>query len=140
MVTEQYSNTRRPVVQITKSGKIVSIFDSITAAADVVGCSTQSIRLALKGSICSGHFWRELCEVSKEDLSAGVYSKPLLSPRDLYAESRGIRVNQFNLDGDLIKSYRSLTQAAKSVGGYVKGIQVAAESNSFFKGFYWSFG
>lgn len=48
------------------------------------------------------------------------------------------RCRQIDNQGNVLKQYNSLTQAAKEIGGSVSGISLAVKNNTTYKGYYWN--
>lgn len=59
-VNKRHSSTRRPVIQLTKNGQILAEFNSVSDAANSLGCGTGSISNCLKGryKTAAGYKWR----------------------------------------------------------------------------------
>lgn len=59
-VNKRHSSARRPVIQLTKNGQILAEFDSVSDAANSLGCGTGSISNCLKGryKTAAGYKWR----------------------------------------------------------------------------------
>lgn len=59
-VNKRHSSARRPVIQLTKNGQILAEFNSVSDAANSLGCSTGSISNCLKGryKTAAGYKWR----------------------------------------------------------------------------------
>ncbi len=94
----------RPVCQVTKDGKLVARYPSLSAASEAAGISVQSLGAAAGGkSMQSGGFvW-----VYEENYVEGVGMRKRKSYRP---------VDKFNLKGKFIARYDSVNEAAASVG------------------------
>lgn len=59
-VNKRHSYARRPVIQLTKNGQILAEFNSVSDAANSLGCGTGSISNCLKGryKTAAGYKWR----------------------------------------------------------------------------------
>lgn len=59
-VNKRHSSARRPVIQLTKNGQILAEFNSVSDAANSLGCGTGSISNCLKGryKTAAGYKWR----------------------------------------------------------------------------------
>ena len=57
---KRHSSARRPVIQLTKNGQILAEFNSVSDAANSLGCGTGSISNCLKGryKTAAGYKWR----------------------------------------------------------------------------------
>lgn len=59
-VNKRHSSARRSVIQLTKNGQILAEFNSVSDAANSLGCGTGSISNCLKGryNTAAGYKWR----------------------------------------------------------------------------------
>lgn len=59
-VNKRHSSARRPVIQLTKNGQILAEFNSVSDAANSLGCGTGLISNCLKGryKTAAGYKWR----------------------------------------------------------------------------------
>lgn len=59
-VNKRHSSARRPVIQLTKNGQILAEFNSVSDAANSLGCGTGSVSNCLKGryKTAAGYKWR----------------------------------------------------------------------------------
>lgn len=59
-VNKRHSSARRPVIQLTKNEQILAEFNSVSDAANSLGCGTGSISNCLKGryKTAAGYKWR----------------------------------------------------------------------------------
>ena len=59
-VNKRHSSARRSVIQLTKNGQILAEFNSVSDAANSLGCGTGSISNCLKGryKTAAGYKWR----------------------------------------------------------------------------------
>lgn len=71
---------RKKVVQKTRSGSVIAVFDSITEAAEKTGFSKTGIARVCRGSgfECGGYRWFYVSEITinPDDLETNLETKP----------------------------------------------------------------
>lgn len=121
------------VKQYDKDGKYLNSFDSFRAAAKAVQGNECAIRQAAERRGASkGYFWiRDDDDITIEEVLRITASG---KPKKSY-----ISVSQYDLDGNLIQHYDSLTEAAKKYGCTSKVIKrVAIDGKIVWNDSYWS--
>lgn len=122
-------NGQKPVEQIDlKSGKLITLFGSITEAALAMSCEPKYIAAVCLGYNRSsmGHFWR--------------YKGSSAQPRKLKSRKR---IQQLCLEtGRVLATFTSITAAAKALGISTPGISYCCNGRNNSKsagGFGWQF-
>ncbi|WP_153796806.1 NUMOD1 domain-containing DNA-binding protein [Foetidibacter luteolus] len=111
----------RQVSQYNQKGNRIKTFPSILEASRQTGVSPTSIGSVLQGKqlTAGGYFWAPGKE-RRFDVDA-LRKKS----RDRRKESRGTKVTQYDLQGNRVACYLSLTDAAEAVCGHSTGISAA---------------
>lgn len=108
------------------SGVILSTFYSLTEAAENVGVDKKTISKACLGEIknCAGYYW----------------SYNLLNKYKAEEDLRKKKVIQFSLQGEVVRSYKSVTEAATSTGTNSSSIAKCCRGEyKIAGGFYWEY-
>lgn len=113
-----------PINQFDKDGNFIKQWDNMEEAAEVLGVSHTSINNAklFKGS-CLGYFWSTEKEINPKEFSYHV----------------GTKTYKYTLDGKLVDSYESLTEAAKCNNSIEKTIYRAVQMSMKVNNFYYSY-
>lgn len=113
-----------PINQFDKDGNFIRQWDNMALASEALGVSHTSINNAklFKGS-CLGYFW------SSEDN---------IDPLE-FSYHTGTKTYKYTLDGNLVDSYESVTEAAKCNNSQEKTIYRAVQMNMKVNGYYYSF-
>ena len=113
-----------PINQFDNTGKLIYKWDNMAIAAETLGVSHTSINNAklYKGS-CLGYFW------STEDT---------INPKE-FSYHVGTKTYQYDIDGNLIGQYASITEAAKAVNDDDRAIHRAIKTGMKHRDYYWSF-
>ena len=101
---------KKKVVMLTFDSKIVKEFESITQAGKETGFSAGNICSACKNEphLHKGYIWRYANEYYTE--------KKHVTPYNLIVKNGPVKVEQYSLEGDFIKKYDNIAEAAKSIG------------------------
>ena len=120
---------KRPVGQYDQEGNLIATYESTTAAAKAIGCKRDSIGSAARGQVKSSHgfAWRFLSDDKQEKRNIAI-------PR----KERAIK--QYDMNGNHIASYKSVTEASKATGIKVCNISRVARGDAKSTGGYiWEF-
>lgn len=101
--TDRGGGIRKNIYQYDlKTGVILSTFYSLTEAAENVGVDKRTISKACLGEIknCGGYYW----------------SYNLLENYKAEEDLRKKIVDQFSIQGEFVRSYKSVSEAAKKTG------------------------
>lgn len=85
------------IVQISLEGELIKIWDSIKEAQEILG-----FKINLHRDTCGGFQFQR-------------YKEYIDSPKEKYTKSNKIPVKQYTLEGELIKEWNSLSEAAKEL-------------------------
>lgn len=122
---------RHRVAQYTTGGSLIAIYDTLTDAANAVGCCSGSITQQLKGksAVCKGFVFAD----------ADTPIEEITFPGDDYISPVGeVQVCQYDTQGNLIHIYESIAAAAKALNVKPCGIITACkELWRIAYGFYW---
>lgn len=123
--------TRRPIIQISRSGEIVRRWSSVTEASASTGATVSAICAACKRTkhTAAGYLW------CYEDDANGV-SEALESYKNGYGRKP---VYQYSLSGDLIKKWNSIADVERETG--YRGSSITSACKGRIKqsyGFIWS--
>lgn len=123
--------TRRPIIQISRSGEIVRRWSSVTEASASTGATVSAICAACKRTThtAAGCLW------CYEDDANGV-SEALESYKNGYGRKP---VYQYSLSGDLIKKWNSIADVERETG--YRGSSITSACKGRIKqsyGFIWS--
>jgi NUMOD1 domain len=124
-----------PVSKYNRSGYKLAEYPSLAEAAKAVGVKTQSIDNVIKGNrkTTKGFYWQKGSGPEKIDLSA--------IKKDVARSTKNWpkKVQQYSLEGKLLHTYKSQSQAAKAVGVTATAINYACNGRGkTSKGFKWS--
>ena len=116
----------RPVKQYTWQGEFVKEYESLAKAAQAMNIDKGTIWCACRGkyNFGAGYQWR----YSDDD-------RPVEE-----VESRGRITLQCDSSGQVIKRYRSITEASRLTGFSYGMLKRALKSKKIYKGYYWKFG
>lgn len=120
--------SKRAVCQIDRTGKLIAEYSSVTEAARANGASIGQISDVCSGKklMCKGFAW-----YYKEEYVQGVRKRVNGHCKEVY---------QLSLDGKLIKTFKSITEAAKSTGIISQNISAACNGIQQTSGGYkWEF-
>ncbi len=127
----------REVVKLNRAGKKIAEYPSIRAAADAEGVIRNVMLAFLKGRVpmTSEYYWEY-----KENHPKDHVPPWLRPPRVLRPNPHTRTVLQFELDGNYIKTFPSITEAARALGVTAGGISKCANKHSASaNGFQWFF-
>jgi len=133
---ESKSRKSRKVLQFNKEGKFIKEYDFVKEASREIGVSSSSLRDCLRGRsrTCAGFQWRYKNET---DFGGRV---PDIEPVT-YDPSPVIRaVVQFDLKGNFIREYSSISEAARNLN--IKASQITNCTSGHIKtsrGFQWRY-
>ena len=102
--------TKRPIEQYTLEGILINKYNSIAEAAQLLNIHRSSIEDALsnKSFNCQGYLWKY--QDDNEDILVKVERN---NNKKDYAK---IAVNQYDLEGNLLATYKSAAEAAIAIG------------------------
>lgn len=113
---------KKEILQYDLSGNLLAIYSSADEAARVLKCSPGGIR-----QVCNHHLTTNLgyiwCHVDEPKSIQQLIAEIPLSKRNKI-------VNQYDLKGNLIKTYKSCAEAARQLGVTGESIEDAARGNS----------
>lgn len=99
--------SKRAVSQYDLEGNLIATYNSITEASVVSGISDKLIsKSALTKNRSTIYQWRYV-----DDAPPGKFDKPKVR-----YNNKSKRINQFDFSGNLLKTYRSLTEAMDATG------------------------
>lgn len=107
-----YNNKR--IAQYTLSGNLVSIWKSAAEAARGLGLN----RGAIGNTFCTdaltsgGYIWKHF----EEDDEVPLWIEPVKTAKERSSEKNSIPIQQYDLKGNWIKDWKSVTEAAKYLG------------------------
>jgi NUMOD1 domain len=132
-------NIARPVYQYTLDGKRSNVFESVLKAAHATGGSPEYIKKVADGQgLSSAKFhwsWQDKPFINLKSKREG-----------LIAERRkryGLRLSQYDLQGNRLAQYFSVQEAAQATGISVNSIREVVKKKAHFLtagGFYWQKG
>lgn len=120
---------RKPVIALTLKGEFFKEFESVTKAAGYFNHKhTTNISSVLNGFTKSayGYLWVYKECYNPDEIK--IYSKKQI----------GLKLYQFDFEGNLIHSYNSKAEAIQSIPCDHKSLDRAIDEKRNFKGFYWS--
>lgn len=122
-----------PVTRYDLSGKMIKTYYNIARAADELSLPRRTLSMAVNGKILvyAGFIWRK-GEKQQIKVDKELHSLELRS---------GFIVSKYGLDGKKIKTFRSVSEAAKHAG--VQGERInamAIRDDLLLKGFIWRYG
>lgn len=136
----------RKVIQFDIEGNRLNSFNSLTEAAEYVGCSSSTIGHCCNEDIktAAGYQWRYESNETKSD--AGIppltgrfkYSQPTTKKKVITRIPR--KIVQFDIQGNRLKSFATCREAAEYVGvsrGFIS--TCCLNTNQTGKGFYWKY-
>lgn len=127
------------VIQYSLDGKYIKTYPSLSAASEAVGIvpkiGSGNISYACKGRISSAYnyLWKYANDLTPVE--------ELVCKAKMKLHHRNQKVNQYNLNGDFIKTFNTISEAAKSVGlKSISGITNACVGLSkTSKGYIWKY-
>lgn len=115
---ERLGQTKKQVLKIASTGKVMQAFESVSAAVRAIGGTILQMRKACNkpDKKYKGFFWK-------------------------YGKKKSNPVHQYDMDGVFIKSHDSPHAAAQSAGACPETIRQAAKQNGkSLRGFFWRYG
>ncbi len=144
-----------PVEQYTLDGVYIKTWPSPKAAADYYGLTATTIKDARRGRIrkAAGFQWKYPPEYreEKEEMIKANNAKHLIDPVNYKLPLRGKdnpnarAVNQYDLDGNFVRTWGTITEASKAVGAEMGNIVTSCKSykkqgkKKRCKGYYWHY-
>lgn len=118
---------KKAVAQISLSGQVLQIWPSVSSISREYGISTSSISKCCKGILQSsgGFVWKyaESVDATEINLLSDDRREELIAKGKLVGNAKQKKtVMQFNLEGDLVRVWSSLTEAAKENGMSIAAI------------------
>ncbi|MBQ5522937.1 MAG: hypothetical protein IIT86_09035 [Oscillospiraceae bacterium] len=135
LLSEQHS---QPVNQYSIQGEYIQQFRSGREAAAAVGTTPTSIADATNGKtrFSAGYIWKKAAEAPP--VGAPIDAESVLGTSKHCGQKK--QVDQYSLDGQFIKRYSSLAEAAEAVNAAITNLSAAAwGKQKTFKGFVWKF-
>jgi len=126
----------RPVTQYNLNGQRIRLYPSISDAAETLGCNTSQISNAISGNYNSavGCIWKKGRGQKRIDPS------PYRERKARRAEKSKKKVLQYNMKGQLAKTFNSINEAAASVNRKPDTLSIILHSRKKEAwGFYWKF-
>ena len=118
----------RSVIALDDNDNEIHKFVSVSEAAINMDCSIPSISQACKnGTKCKGYYWKKSKTTEKITVTHKNYHNP----------KHKVKVVQLDLDGNIIKTFNTQTDAAKEVGVGKTSIFRAIKNKTICKGFKW---
>ncbi len=113
-----------PINQFDREGNFIKQWDNMAIAAETLGVSRTSINNAklYKGS-CLGYFWSTKNKINPQEFHYCV----------------GTMTYKYNLDGELVASYSSITEAAKANNTHEKTIYRSIQMSMKVNNYYYSY-
>lgn len=118
------------VLQYDVNCNFIKYFDSISQAADEVGVSRPALTAVLNGNgiTCAGYQWRYAND-----------NRPVVPVKNGMDNVRRA-VSQYDLDGNLIATYKSVEDAAKKLNTYSSSIvKVCKGQHHSHRGYIWRY-
>ncbi len=124
---EEKKSSSRPVYQYDLNGKFLKEFKNISIAKKETGSTTISSCIANNSNISNNFIWRtyktDFLENFKNKKEGGI----------------SIKVYQFDINGNLLNTYNSLSDAHKETKSPISSLSLCLKNNkNFCNGFYWS--
>lgn len=120
---------RKPVIALTLKGEFFKEFESVTKAAEYFNHKhTTNISSVLNGFTKSAYGYLWVYKECYNPDETKIYSKKQI----------GLKLYQFDFEGNLIHSYNSKSEAIQSIPCDHKSLDRAIDEKRNFKGFYWS--
>lgn len=135
LLSEQHS---QPVNQYSLQGEYIQQFRSGREAAAAVGTTPTSIADAANGKtrFSAGYIWKKAAEAPP--VGAPIDAASVLGTSKHCGQKK--QVDQYSLDGQFIKRYSSLAEAAEAVGTAITNLSAAAwGKHKTCKGYIWKF-
>lgn len=121
---------QKKTYQYSLDGKLIAVFDKIRQATEVTQTTIPAISSAIKrGGTCGGFLW-SFKELSDEEITA-------LVNKNNQPDPRGFGVAQYSKNGDFVKHYDSVGEAAEEVGCSSSTIFRGINGQRAAKGYYW---
>lgn len=121
---KKLGNNKKSVIQFSKNGEIIKVWESLTDAADMLKISVGEISRACKNHKLAGTFlWGLYDYYNGEEIN--------------YINNNKTRVEKIDENNTVICSYESITEAANDVGVKYTGICRAIKNKCRSAGFYW---
>ena len=119
----------RRVAQYDSNGNFIAEYESCGDAFRKTGISRDSIQQCASGKrkLGGSYIWKYITEAK--------FSTKKITP--IFPQKKG--VCQYSINGDFIKEYVSITEAAKSVNSSKSSIRQAIEKKGTSAGFFWKF-
>lgn len=129
-----------PVVAYNVDKTVWKTFKSITEACQQTGMGTSGIIACCKGrtQLCKGRVWR----YAQDSYDKYPTDKIIVSETigTAYISGTAKMVDQYTLDGEFVKTYNSVSEAARQVGCGSSGInQCCLGHTKQVSGFFWRF-
>lgn len=118
------------VCQYDLDGNYLNSYESVDVAADDTGVSKESIRRVCSGvrNTGGGYMWRRYCE-EEIPKKIGAYSKEVQT-------STPRKISQYNVSGEIIETYDSISEAVRKTGINAKSIRENAKGKQNHAGGY----
>lgn len=123
----------KPVCQIDFKGNIVKIWPSLTSVLEHFNCSAPKIKRSIINPLTSAYGFLWEFESNKDNIPQRVQTF-LNCPE---ARANGQKVKQYSMDGEYIKTYPSMIEAARKTGIERTAIQKAVKNKYTSGGYVW---
>ena len=102
-----------PVLMFDDKENVLQEFSSIKEAAEFIGISQSCISQCVRGTLksCGGYIWRYK-NYCRKPLDVKLLDVPF--PTKIFSSK--VRVLQYNLEGQFVEEYESMTEASKATG------------------------
>ena len=128
----------KSVIQCSIDGEIIKIWDSITDASKKLNISASSISQCASGKranrLACGYLWF----YNKDEIHP--YIKLVKKRKGIKQNKQKIQINQYDLDGNFIKTWDSLTDASNYLNGNTGHIAKCCKRKiPIYKGYQWRY-
>lgn len=134
IIQEYYERINsKPVCQIDFEGNIVKVWPSLTSILEHFNCYSQKIRKSITDPTVSAYGFLWEFESNKDNIPQRV-QQFLNRPEAIV---NGIKVKQYSMDGEYIKTFPSMIEASRKVGIERTAIQKAIKNKYTSGGYVW---
>lgn len=121
---------QKRIYQYSLEGKFIAAFDRIYQATEITKTTPAAISSAVRrGGTCGGYLW-SFNELSDEEIAS-------LVDKINQPDPRGFGVTQYSQNGEFVKHYDSVGEAAKEIGCSRSTIFRGINGQRAAKGYYW---
>ncbi len=125
-VNHYYDNKSTPVLQYDKNGYFIKDWESMSKAEKFLGLTRGNIYRAVNNNskTSGGFYW-----ISKNNKKDKIEVK--------YPYKTALEVLQYDINGNLIKTWNSINEASKTLKYTTSSIYLAIKNSTQYKNFYW---